>query len=191
MSSFVALGGMDAERFSRAWGNSPLEGLYAFVWVGPEVLKDNVVLNLKGKKLKDDVGHAQHQVVWRLSDFPEECHAAGRFPLYIGKTTTLFNRVKQHLHLSKEDWMDSRREYRKAESKDVAYQQGFLHKHSTACQFRSGMQHLYPLDKAGFIAKLANIELCFMPSSDVQDRFYLEDLAIGYFRPWFNVDSER
>ncbi len=46
---------------------------------------------------------------------------------------------------------------------------------------------------------LENVTLSFFPfpkvpqeiRSDVSERFYLEDLAIGYYRPWFNVDSER
>lgn len=194
MSNLVGPGGLDVERFSRAMGSAGLEGLYAFVWTGPEQLVDNVVLKLKGKRIKDKESHQEHEVCWKLADFPEECHQAGRirYPLYIGKTSTILDRVKQHLHLSVDDWNQDRKVFQNKTQKIVPRLDGYLHKHSTSCQFRSGMQHLYPDDKkADFISRLCNVELCFLPSTEVQDRFYLEDLAIGYFRPWFNVDAER
>ena len=28
-------------------------------------------------------------------------------------------------------------------------------------------------------------------TGDFAERFYFEDFSIGYFRPWFNFDSER
>lgn len=200
LSIIVGPGGLDREMFSRALGNAGEKGLYAFVWVGPDLLVDNRPLKLKGKKANGE--HEELDVVWRLADFPAECHRAGatRFPLYVGRTTTIIKRIDQHLHLTKGDWRENAFVHRNGRRQEIPFAEGYLHKHSTTCQFRSGMQHLYPeMTREEFISVLSNIELCYLPIPDmeddagrsVQDRFYLEDLAIGYFRPWFNVDSER
>jgi hypothetical protein len=60
------------------------------------------------------------------------------------------------------------------------------------------------LEEIHSFSKFLNEEkLCNLPSAsgvyafwwigeiDLLERFYMEDLVIGIFRPWFNLDSER
>ncbi len=39
--------------------------------------------------------------------------------------------------------------------------------------------------------KMKFIGVSWLLEEGVVERFYLEDLEIGCYRPWFNVDSER
>ncbi len=170
-------------------------GLYVFWWEGDEKsLPKQKKLTLRGPK-KDD-GNSTISLQWELSDFPSECHEAKRYPLYIGKTTKIVNRLSLHLSLRTDRWEDRLKEgeVKEARTPDM------LRKHTTSCQFRSGMEHLFGCkNRQDFIDHCGRVSVSFYPfpekspenRSDVKERFYLEDLAVGYYRPWFNVDSER
>ncbi len=166
-----------------------LDPIYHLSLVGPQIRrKKNTVTAQKAK-------HPIYQIQWDKSDFPEEC--ASIFPLYIGKTTVFKKRISQHLALgSKDGWLQRGDEAanRKQHSRKL------LIKHTTACQFRSGFEHICGYkDHATTMDLMKQVSISFFPINtedksnrwDIKARFYLEDLAIGYYRPWFNVDSER
>ena len=152
-------------------------GLYAFWWTGK-----NEALLEKYVTIHTQIG--DKDIRWLKEDFLKICLQKNKLPLYIGKTSNFQNRISQHLCLGTETW--------KKQS------HGRLYKKTTSCQFRSGIEHLFNyqgLKKNIEIFK--NITLSFVPIANdkrgegIKNRFYLEDLAIGYFRPWFNVDGER
>ncbi len=172
-------------------------GLYAFVWTGKIEELEEQELILKGKKkLGENNHHLHYKITWRHKDFPKGCDEVGRYPLYIGKTTIFRKRISQHLRLKTETW-------KKQTTEPYPDETGSIHgimldKPTSTCQFRSGIEHLFPgLSREQLLEKFKKIELCFLPTINghenqgIKDRFYLENLAIGYFRPWFNVDSER
>ncbi len=68
-----------------------------------------------------------------------------------------------------------------------------LYKRTTACQIRAGIEHLFkkhqPSPELG--DKLRHFSLAWVEETCFAERFYAEDLAIGTFRPWFNLDCER
>ncbi len=118
-------------------------GIYAFWWNG----------NLKEFKSIPTIevtapGGESIKLHWKMTDFPEECQVAKKYPLYIGKTTTFVNRIKDHIHNTK-NWMDPiyKPKTEDEESrKEIFLNEYRLRKHTTSCQFRSGIEHLldYP-----------------------------------------------
>ena len=71
-------------------------------------------------------------------------------------------------------------------------QKHFLVKRTSSCQLRAGIEHLFKnKTRSSLEEKLKHFGISFYPETDFINRFYLEDLAIGYYRPWFNLDSER
>jgi hypothetical protein len=171
------------------------EGVYAFWWNRNkshfDPPKATSVL-LKGRKVKQKDSHSEmpqmdghylHEVHWDWGKDEEwVC-------LYVGKSTDILQRVKWHLldRVASEAWYDA------MERKDKPYKQpteGFVYKRNSMCQFRAGMEH----KGYGLQAIKDNIYISTASPEEpnaVTHRFYLEDLAIGLFRPWFNVDSER
>jgi hypothetical protein len=168
-----------------------VSGIYSFWWLNgnAEMIEGlHRTTKLKGRKVGD--GHESHEVIWKWNlDKPYIC-------LYAGKANCIQTRVKQHLELSTSspDWYDKGYKiYRKGQ---IAISPNriidMLVKRTTACQFRAGLEHLFkhsvnnPLSE-----KLKHIGFAFVEETDPTERFYLEDLAIGVHRPWFNVDVER
>lgn len=112
--------------------------------------------------------------------FPEELTY---LPLYVGKTTNLKSRISQHLLLKSPF---------RVHNKPINYEK--VRPKTTSCQLRAGIEHIFPNinNPKDFI--LQNIGLSFVKvngKDSVTKRFYLEDFAIGYLKPWFNLDSER
>jgi hypothetical protein len=168
-----------------------ISGIYSFWWIN----KDASVLEklyrntkLKGKKLVDS--HQLHDVHWNWNtDKPLIC-------LYAGKATCIQTRMDQHLELSTSstDWYKKEyKVYRKQQSRTILPDilLDFLVKRTTACQFRAGLEHLFKQSPGELAEKLQHIGFAFIEEKDPVERFYLEDLAIGVYRPWFNVDVER
>jgi len=172
--------------------SEPVSAIYAFWWLGnSDELKSysDLILQvkIKGKKtnktyqefysdnskVKVTKGHIIHTITWDTEWFNS------RLPcLYIGKTSNLCSRIGSHLMLKTREWK-SNPEY--------------LYKPTSACQFRSGFEHLfqkYP-ERRKLMLNQVGISFQGFNWNEVAERFYLEDLAIGYFRPWFNIDSER
>jgi hypothetical protein len=170
-------------------------GIYSFWWIGDEKELPNrrpIVIN--------GPGHQPVNLHWDIEDFPTECRQKsgnGCFPLYVGKTTKFVGRLSLHLSLGIKDWKSHPS---KKGEKLKEHLVGGLKKHTTSCQFRSGLEHLFPdSDFDTIIGLLKNVAISFhcipkagkLDRHDIKDRFYVEDLAVGYYRPWFNVDSER
>ena len=65
---------------------------------------------------------------------------------------------------------------------------------TTSCQLRAGIEHIFPNEHKPRDFILNNVWLYFLEirgKESVSERFYLKDFAIGYLKPWFNLDSER
>jgi hypothetical protein len=154
-------------------------GLYAFWWAGDvNSLPKRTKVTLTTPNRKTQV------ITWDRREV--ESLNMEKFPLYIGKTTNLSKRLSMHLSLGRKEWKRSK------------FDSGRVVKKTTACQFRAGIEHLYGFPRKKSLEEIfKNIEISFVNipneknGQGIKDRFYLEDLAVGLFRPWFNVDSER
>jgi len=181
----------------------PLKGIYCFWWMGNKDILKKANFNpvLQGKQIKEEnleqyseeemikVGkksYIKHEISWSLNDFPQHLQ---KYPLYIGKTSNLSGRIGKHLKLgtSSEEWKDK--------WEDVHSNLDQLFKPTTVCQLRSGMEFIFPnktdSEENAKQKMIKNVGITFIEQDAVQQRFYLENLAIGYLRPWFNVDGER
>lgn len=140
--------------------------------------------------------HIFHKVTWHFDNTHEP------IPLYIGKTSNLFNRLKLHL-----SWPASFEQSATVELTDPTIKNSkavthtTIRKNNTSTQFRSCFEYLHrPVAEGGLgvnakdnNAHYARIGLSILPSGfpNVEERFYLEDLLVGALKPPFNVDSER
>lgn len=68
-------------------------------------------------------------------------------------------------------------------------------KRNTSSQFRAGLEYLFRREAEDFayLRMKDSVYVSWVNEAQMifRDRFYLEDLAIGLFHPWFNLDSER
>lgn len=175
-----------------------IEGLYAFWWTGS--IEDLSALNrnvtIQGKQLtkeerKNTNGKYKfHEIVWawNLNESPV-C-------LYVGKASNIQKRIKQHLLMNKPsvEWYSKHEIIRngRRQDKHPDINDNTVIKRTSSCQFRAGLEHLYKNEKhLTLTERLKHIGISTIPNDNMKERFYLEDLAIGYFRPWFNLDSER
>jgi hypothetical protein len=166
------------------------QGIYAFWWKNEDksvIHGANRKLSLKGRKIgkkstysgPEIHGHERHNICWNwgLED--------DWICLYVGKSTHISNRIVKHLtrSVSSKDWYDNKGK----KSPEL----GFVYKINSECQFRAGIEHL-DLGEKGIKSNvyLSSVEISGVNDS-VATRFYMEDLAIGVLKPWFNVDSER
>lgn len=179
-------------------------GLYCFWWLGDiNVLKKGSRdLIISGKKVSertikqygaetvdldycDEKNHIKHHVSW---DFRERVNGSyTAIPLYVGKTSNVFNRIKQQLY-----WPDSQK-----------CRDGFglgngvrkIYKPTTACQLRAGFEYLFQWEdektRRQYLRDHIGLTVHFTGIDDIKERFYLENLLIGQLRPPFNLDSER
>jgi hypothetical protein len=168
-----------------------ISGLYSFWWINSnpdDIGKLYLTAKLKGKQMGRE--YEYHDIHWKWNlDQPYIC-------LYIGKATSIVNRVNQHLLLStsSDEWyLKEFTRYRNKTALKIVpnKNEDLLVKRSTSCQFRAGLEHLFKHSPITLDLKLKNIGFTFLGEKDPIERFYLEDLAIGWHRPWFNVDSER
>jgi hypothetical protein len=150
-------------------------GLYSFWWLGSRKLLMNAQCNVTLK------GPGEKPIYLRYDDwFPAELPHC---PLYIGKSTNLKKRISQHILIkTKSRIYPKTKNFEKVKPK------------TSSCQLRTGIEHIFPCEDEplSLIMKNVGISFCELPEArNVADRFYLEDYAIGYYRPWFNLDSER
>ncbi len=103
-----------------------------------------------------------------------------RILLYVGKTTKFKTRLGLHLKLGTQSTKWERYKLK-------------LYKPTTSCQLRSGIEHIiqknHPVDGLKFVKN--HLHVSYIEETNFAKRFYIEDLAIGLGRPWFNLDSER
>ena len=153
-------------------------GIYAFWWMGD---KQKLLTSYKEIELAGPGGDIKHLRFkdWWPADSPYPC-------LYVGKTTNLKNRFGLHIKSGSKGVLHPYiQRPQKAKAK------------TTTCQLRYGIEHIFrdeknPLDiisnDVGFSYSLMGDN---KENDPVHERFYLENLLIGHFRPWFNLDSER
>lgn len=155
----------------RALG-SVVEGLYVFWWIGDRkiILGSRRTIYMQGPSKK--------AMEVDLADwFPEGLKF---IPLYVGKSTNLPSRVGQHLLLKTDSY--------RTKSGDIKY---ISRPKTTSCQLRHGIEVLFVGEPDSKSLMLDNVGLTVVPETRFATRFYLEDLAIGYLKPWFNLDTER
>lgn len=153
-------------------------GIYSFWWIGDKsmLINSNRDIGIIGPKTSSD------NIIYITWDWNIEQKVT---PLYLGKSTNIDSRVRQHLMLGIETWYDKDEEIK------------ILKKKTTACQFRSGFEHLFKNESLQTRKRLLaeNIGFSYYIINGGKDsfinRFYIEDYLIGYLRPWFNLDSER
>jgi len=150
-------------------------GVYAFWWIGERshLLGANRHIKLKGpgQRLVD----VEYKDWW-----PEELV----YPcLYVGKTTNLKNRFSLHIKGGSRQRLH-----------DIPLNNQKQKPNTTSCQLRYGIEHVFKteanplkliMEKVGFSYTTA------FPYNAIAERFFEEDRLIGYWRPWFNIDSER
>ena len=149
--------------------------VYCFWWMGNKktLFNSNRTIKIKGPGGK-------YITLRHENLFPKDLSYA---PLYIGKTTKLKSRIRQHLLLKSPERVHHKpRNFKKIKPK------------TTSCQLRAGVEYIFPNENKPRDFILNNVGLSFLEISgkeSVSERFYLEDFAIGYLKPWFNLDSER
>jgi hypothetical protein len=109
-------------------------------------------------------------------------------PLYVGKSTNMFERVKQHL-----SWPESCQKNKPKKVKSKKFNYPLIPRNGTARQFGDGFHFLFRGQQHLQYAKLKYVHLsvAFTDYVDYANRFYAEDYLIGSLRPPFNLDSER
>ena len=146
-------------------------GVYAFWWIGKnqELLESNTVIQLTDQKEEGKVTYKN----WQPRDLYYPC-------LYVGRSTNIRRRFSQHI-------VPNTKERLHRIPKDNKKQT--LAK--TSCQLRYGIEHIFKNDKNPMDIIDNKVGFSFCTISRTEDRFYKENLLIGTWKPWFNVNSER
>lgn len=150
-------------------------GVYAFWWIGDrdELLQSNRHIILKGPRgLPVDVEYRD----W----WPEEV----KWPcLYVGKSTNIKKRFSLHI---KKKCLGRLHHPTEGNFKVKPW--------TTSCQLRLGIEHIFPQEQDPLAVIERNVGFSYntaFPDNAVTERFFEEDRLVGYYRPWFNIDSER
>jgi hypothetical protein len=153
--------------------NAP--GVYAFWWVGKktELMSANRHIVLQGP------GGRSVKVEYK-DWWPREL----AYPcLYVGKSTNIKKRFSLHIKRDCPGQLhrvlaDSRK----------------LKPCTTSCQLRYGIEHVFRDEANPLEIIFRSVGFSYstdFPDNAVAERFYREDLLVGTWRPWFNIDSER
>ena len=212
--------GLDESRWRQTFpegdGEKLKAGLYIFWWKGvADSLPSNTAHWIKGKRMgnndpnQNDLGsaaayfsnkpdgesvnrdtrkylHYRGRWTFRPVDIEDEVY----IPLYIGKSTTVFQRIEQHLRWSA-SFARTYPQQLKENKKDDLH---VIPRYGTASQFSDHFHFLFRAeDDLGQAKKIGNVHLsvCFTDFADYESRFFYEDRLIGELRPPFNLDSER
>jgi hypothetical protein len=150
-------------------------GVYAFWWVMDKatLLASNRTVILKGP---NEVRVKVEYRDWWPAELTYPC-------LYVGKTTNLRKRFGRHIKSKSEGRLHAAHpEHHKAKP------------NTTSCQLRWGIEHIFPneLNPLNIISNSVGFSWRNnFADNDIAERFFTEDLLIGTWRPWFNIDSER
>jgi hypothetical protein len=153
-----------------------IPGVYAFWWLGDkdELLNANTHMMLKGP------GGESMSVEYR-DWWPSEL----KYPcLYVGKTTRIKNRFSMHIRNGTSGRMHESPNEKNEKIKPK----------TTSCQLRFGIEHVFNNEKKPLKLIHENIGFSYEVidgDNAIVERFFKEDLLIGKWRPWFNIDSER
>ena len=182
-------------------------GLYCFLWKGSadELYKLSTTHYVKGKvtaltdpRLKDteilvrpdgegETSYAYHPINWVFKEF--EVDKDIYVPLYVGKSSKIFDRIAGHLRWPKISEVPPIKN-------EFDLLTALRPEGNTVAQFRQGFEFLMRnecchLKRREKLLNNVCIALCPSDFTNVYDRFFDEDLLIGHLRPPFNVDSER
>lgn len=191
-------------------------GLYIFWWKGenPANLVPGTEHWVKGKRASTDdppvdgvtAKHFPHKKAGSNEDtavdylhyrgrwefISQEINGVTYYPLYVGKSTNVFKRIKQHLSWP-ETYAKTYDDRLKSHLKDGLH---LIPRYGTASQLSDHFYFLFRDAKGGnrgHANKITNVYLsvAFTPFIDYSSRFFNEDFLIGELRPPFNLDSER
>lgn len=151
-------------------------GVYCFWWTrGAKDFVDSIQHDELHYAGPANVGNLVYRV--RLEALLER---NGRLPLYVGKAhRSIANRVGLHLKLSTNRTVP------------MGSVDGPAPRMTTSCQVRDRLDRLFPNERDTRPVALVHLQVSYVAVPDFAERFFLEDLAIGVFRPIFNIDSER
>ena len=191
-------------------------GLYIFWWKGedPANLVPSTEHWVKGKRASGDdpevdkvaAKHFPHKKVGSNEDTSVKyLHYRGRweftpqmingetyYPLYVGKSTNVFKRIKQHL-----SWPSTYADkYANHLANHLNDDLHLIPRYGTASQLSDHYYFLFRNSgdgSRGHKDKISKVYLsvAFSFFTDYATRFFNEDLLIGELRPPFNLDSER
>lgn len=111
-----------------------------------------------------------------------------RICLYVGKTTQLHTRIKNHVKLT------TKNIWKKKDGKTLRAGEEFSFgkKPNTVSQLRIGVERLFKDHSVDLIKK--HVQVSFLPlegNKHAINRFFIEDRLIGQLFPIFNMDIER
>jgi hypothetical protein len=150
-------------------------GVYAFWWIGSkdQLMQANRHIVLKGPKgLLVNVEYKD----WWPTELIYPC-------LYVGKSTNIKKRFSLHIKSGSKG--------RLHEAHDENHK---VRPCTTSCQLRFGIEHVFPTETNPLDLILNYVGFSYQNISGdnaIADRFFMEDLLVGKWRPWFNIDSER
>ena len=151
-------------------GRPDFGGIYVFWWTGQD--DDSLWKRTRRKTFVIDGPHHHGQITVKVTQTSFQEASNGFVPLYVGKTfRAIHKRIGQHLTLKA----------------------NFVDEKSTSNQLRFNLDRLLQKDKntSGLLEHVALSYIKLDGDKFFTERFYLEDLAIGTLRPFFNLDSER
>jgi hypothetical protein len=150
-------------------------GVYAFWWVGP---RDVLMTANRHIRLK---GPGERPVDVEYKDWwPEELVYPA---LYVGKTTNIKKRFSLHIKRG------CSRRLHKAHPENVKAKPC-----TSSCQLRFGIEHVFPNEQNPLNIIFHCVGFSYrtdFADNAIAERFFVEDLLVGTWRPWFNIDSER
>lgn len=121
--------------------------------------------------------------------------------LYVGKSTNVFSRVGSHVCAntrSRSTYLTYKDKFVVDDSIPHTYNAegpDYILMKDTQSQFRAGLEYIFRHEDESYafdrMKDSVYISSVATEGNTFRDRFYLEDLAIGIFHPWFNLDSER
>lgn len=166
------------------WGRSSsgrpaFGGVYAFWWGGDA---EQFFQSMQNRFLHF---HGPNRVSLRWEITRDSLRVAdnGLLPLYVGKCASdIAKRVGLHLKL------------KTPRTVPCSAVTGVSKRKTTSCQVRDRLDRLFPNFQDTRSLALENLALSYVQvqgEAAFVERFFLEDMAVGVFRPIFNVDSER
>ncbi len=150
-------------------------GVYAFWWIAD---KDQLMSSDRHITLNGPGGrpvNVEYKDWWP----PELAYPC----LYVGKTTNIRKRFSLHI---KRDCTGKLHQVRSDNKK--------LKPCTTSCQLRYGIEHVFRTKPNPLEIILRSVGFSYsidFEDNKIAERFYAENLLVGQWRPWFNIDSER